>query len=329
MRTASMLLGIWTALFLSLAFAFTSVATAKEVSAYFFDIRSPEANKSYVVAAISPPYRPDWPEPTPGWFSFSNQLLVRVHHWLVDQFRLSYPQLDPAFFDRMLVEDSLADGRSDVIVVFKDKSLREIEGVLRFAHTDAEHPRLPLETMFHWSYPRPPLTAGERPIGFKPDGSLLLDKAILGKVVEVKNFVVAHGAGRDVVPILFYQANLLQLHTDNRNPRGQVPRVLSDNGHETAPIYPARYILACDESMTSYYERIGFSLHSPDPVQGKNYVMEADPMNFAKIWIEHFSRRRGAEIAVQHQSMGYEFFEGMLRDFRATGFSLQTCKDLF
>jgi hypothetical protein len=273
---------------------------------------------TYTVGIIGP----DMPgeQINPAEQKLANRFVTKTKEWIIAQYIKRYPEVPRSFFENVLANDDLQDGRSELIVIMDGQDLSKIQGTMRVAWPDKNHPNLPSEEIFGFTVDRP-----QPALEPWTDGWSLWEKKTLpssttprltGGIREIKNFVVAHDAEEDFVPVLYY---LLEKAGLSDMPVTQSFNITSVGNFKISGIqpkmdffvYPKTYMLTCNEHMVPYYRRLGFKLTQKEPVNGTNYVMTISREDFVTKTAEYFGRRPGVKI-IKDAKWDHEVFEHAL-----------------
>ncbi len=217
-----------------------------------------------------------------------------ANQFVHDQYRASFPDIEPSFFNKMQSENIMLDGRSDLFVIMRGpkdgSSMSEVAGVARVAKRTEYNRELPGEIMFSKRVTEP-----TRPKGREQE---FIDwyKSYKGRYVpphpevveiefrtnEIKNIAAAE-RGRDSVMSILSDAM-------NRS-IGEWDRFERFDG-STGPnrlIFWDRVALFCSKMLIPYYERFG--LKTFGTTKGNSVQMVGDAPRFLESWQEQQSPR--------------------------------------
>jgi hypothetical protein len=228
----------------------------------------PQTGESYVVALIDFDDDLTGGIPHPTYQKVAKEIMTNAKNWLTEGYKQDYknvPNLDPQFFDSL---GTPLDGRSRMVVVFKDESLTKILGTMRIAYSTEEHPELPMHTPAHTtSVPDSEIVFGKYPFLQSTGNGITWELAPFdaergneiswelapsgGPVgVEFKNFRKAPDAPDAVVPLMFYAAEKARL-------TNAMVTIHRSSSWKTVA-RPGWYQLECLDPLTGYYETQGW-----------------------------------------------------------------------
>lgn len=243
----------------------------------------------------------------PAGYLMAGNLLKLANNWVADQYEARHPDLAREKFEKMRAEGIQLEGASSMIVIFRSDDPHDIVGTLRFAYPDKAG-RLPLDRDLGWSHPQKALArAPFHELDFM-EGRLqgqVAGPALMGDAVEIKNFVVAPGLEHDIVPTLFYQAEIERLSQRKTRSIAEAdlnPAIVRTYGKRPAGgwndfgVSPGEYLLRCDRSLIPYYKRMGFELVQKQPVAEGDYVMQMSREEWIRMGLNRMKARSGFSL---------------------------------
>jgi hypothetical protein len=247
--------------------------------AQFFRIEAPGNPQALIAAIISPGWAEDSVE--------ARALAQRGYDWVFERFRQAYPQIPAKTFAKAQAVDSPLDGRSTVVMLYREGNPADVVASMRLAFPTDELPTVPLEKATGWSIPRQKAVKKQYPT-FNLYGSWS-KREWQGNFVEMKNLAVAENAKIDFLPILFHAAEFeTYMKYSVRGAfvsewmRRNVDQLdtFKVNVHSTLP---TQYYLYCDERLGPYYKRLGFKDVPGSPHAGTNVILGVERDGFVRI----------------------------------------------